>query len=386
MLPDDPRWRLRCDPLASATITDLYAEHSLAAANRVLAQVVLNDQPDPEGLPATVRHYLTLSARRPEWADPEQIRAAQELFTERGPLILLALVTASLAECYALGHGAQVLALTRRMDERHIYRRVYETAQFIVDICSPGGLEPNGRGLRAIQKVRLMHAGVRHLILAPTPSGTASETRNFVDVLLRTQWDVERLGLPINWQDQSFTLQSFAWVILRSLERFGCSCNEAESTAWLHLWAVVGHHLGIPDELCPRTVAAADELYRRIRTSQEQATPQGRELTRALGVFIAEKLDSPVIGRALSRTLLRWLCDDDTCRIVGIRPLNELERALIRSGRWLVRLVWRDPRDVLHERLGLWLVTRLTKLPREWERGLFSIPTDLSAAWRSRSP
>jgi hypothetical protein len=332
--PDDPLWRFRCDPLASATINDLYAEHSLVSANRILAGVVLNDQPDPAGLPATVGHFLALSARPPIWADQEQVRAAQEVFASRGPLILVALVTASLAECYALGHGVQVLALTGRMDERHVYRRVYETAQFIVDVCSPGGLEPGGRGLRAIQKVRLMHAGVRHLILTPTPIGTASDTRNFVDVLLRTHWDSARLGLPINWQDQSFTLQSFAWVILRSLERFGCRCDAAESLAWLHLWAVVGHHLGIPDELCPRTMSAAEDLYRRIRASQEQATTQGRELTRALGAFVTEKLDAPLLGRAMTQTVLRWLCDDDTCRLVGVRPLGETERGLIRGYGW----------------------------------------------------
>jgi hypothetical protein len=50
VLPDDPRWCLRCDPLA--------------AANRVLAEVVLDDQPDPEGLPATVRHLLALGDLR----------------------------------------------------------------------------------------------------------------------------------------------------------------------------------------------------------------------------------------------------------------------------------------------------------------------------------
>lgn len=381
MLPDDQRWRQLCDPLGSDTVTALFAERGLDAANKAMADLVLNDQPVPESLPACIRHYLFLSARPPAWADPMLIRAGQEVFAGRGPLILLSLVTASLAECYALADGVRVLHLTHRMDDRHVYRRVYETAQFIIDCCSPGGLDPGGRGLRAIQKVRLMHASVRRLLLAPPPPGIDRHDRTFNAVLLRTQWDTAALGLPINWQDQAFTLQSFGYVILRAMATFGSPCTPDEQKAWIHLWAVAGYHLGIAPDLIPHDPAGAETLYWTIRKDQERATPEGRRLTAALGAFAGQKLHSGVFGNMLVKMLLRTLCDPATCELVGVPKLREGEELLTRFALWLTGLLFSDPRGWVHRELGLLLVKRLAKLPREWERGLFRIPDHLLYRW-----
>ena len=48
---------------------------------------------------------------------------------------------------------------------RHVRQRIFETAQFLFDVADEGGLGPEGRGVTTIQKVRLMHGGVRHLLL-----------------------------------------------------------------------------------------------------------------------------------------------------------------------------------------------------------------------------
>jgi hypothetical protein len=375
------QFRYLCDPLGDATIRRLYAENSLTAANHALAQLVLNDQPDPAHLPPAIADYLDASAVAPPWADPQLIAAGERVFAERGPLIMLALVTASLAECYALGNGVQVLYTTHRMDERHVYRRIYETAQFIVDVCSPGGLGQNGRGLRVIQKVRLMHASVRHLLLAPVPPGIDPHDRTFTSVLLRTRWDTAQLGLPINWQDQAFTLQSFGYVVLRCLERLGSPCTADEQRAWIHLWAVAGHHLGIAPDLIPHDPVTAEQLYWAIRLEQQRATPEGRRLTAALGSFASQKLHSGVFGNLLVKMLLRTLCDRQTCDLVGVPDMDEGERLLARFTCWVSTLLFHDPQDRLHRELGMLLVTRLAKLPREWERGLFQIPDQLLTRW-----
>ena len=375
------RWRLRADTLADDTIAALYAEHSLEAANQVLSALVLNDQTCPDDLPAAVRHFLFLSGRLPSWADPALIAEGQRVFAERGPLILLSLVTCSLAECYALANGVQALYLTHQMDDRHIYRRIYETAQFIIDTCQGGGLDPGGRGLRAIQKVRLMHGSIRHLILTAAPDDHDATSRRFTDVLLGTTWDTQRLGLPLCYEDQAYTQLSFSWVTLRSLERFGSPCSAAEQRAWLHLWAVIGHLIGLPDALLAHTPEDGARLYAGIRAHQTRGTRAGRELTAALSTFVAEKLDSPFLGRHCTRILLRWLCDDHTLRQVGVRPLSADERWVMDVLRAITGWVWRDPQGWLHECLGTALVDKLTKLPREWRRGLFAIPDSLLTGW-----
>ena len=35
---------------------------------------------------------------------------------------------------------------------------------FVLHVMAPGGLEPEGQGIKAIQKVRLMHSAIRHLV------------------------------------------------------------------------------------------------------------------------------------------------------------------------------------------------------------------------------
>ena len=374
-------WRQRSDTLADDVIATLYAERTLDEANRALSSLVLNDQFDTSAMPAVLQHYLFLSSRMPAWADQAAIARAQTLFAARGPLILLSLVTCSLAECYALKKGVQVLYLTHRMDERHVYRRIYETAQFIIDTCFSGGLDAGGRGLRAIQKVRLMHGSIRYLILAANPAEADATSHTFADILLASSWDATSLGRPINCEDQAFTLLSFGWMTMRSLERFGAPATNQECRDWLHLWAVIGHLLGIPGGLVAHTMDEGARLYAGVRATQAGATPQGDELTRALGTFVAEKLDSPWLGRHLTNMLLRLLCDEQAATDVGVRPLNHDERQWLGLMRGGVRLIWRDPDSTLHHMLGRCLVTKLTKLPRDWRRGLFQIPDSLTTSW-----
>ncbi len=373
-------WRQCSDTLADDVIGTLYAERTLAEANQALSQLVLNDRPDPATTPAVLQYYLNISGRIPGWADYAAIDRAQKLFADRGPLMLLSLVTCSLAECYALKKGVQVLYTTHRMDERHVYRRIYETAQFIIDTCFSGGLAAGGRGIRAIQKVRLMHGSIRYLLMANAPE-TSSKSRTFADVLLATPWNTAELGRPINFEDQAFTLLSFSWMTLRSLDRLNASATAQEASDWLHLWAVIGHMLGIPAELTPHSLAEGEQLYTAIRATQAGATPQGDELTRALGTFVAEKLHSPWLGRHLTIMLLRMLCDKRAAMDVGVRALHREERWLLDILRSGVRLIWHDPDSLLHQRLGRCLVTQLTKLPREWQRGLFQIPDSLITSW-----
>ena len=374
--------RLRTDPLADSTLAALVASVGLDAANQALAKVVLNNSGTlPPGLPGPIRVYFERSACLPAWADEAQMNIGAGVFAEHGPLILVALICASLPECYTMRNGVQVLALTGRMDETHAYRRIFETAQYVVDVLSPRGLHPEAKGIKAAQKVRLMHAGIRHLILSEPPEDADHSSRHFVDVLKNTQWDVKTLGLPICQEDELFTLLTFSLVALRALDAWGVPLTPEQRQGWMHRWAVIGHLMGIEDRLIPRTEAEAAKIFAAIQTHQVGETSQGRELTRALSVFFGQVVGNAWLGRQLGPLTIRSMIPAATADLLAVPKPSEAEVWLGRFIRWVVRLVVRNENPYLQRFVSRLLVKALTRLPRAWKPGLFQIPTELTTAW-----
>ena len=91
----------------------------------------------------------------------------------------MALACASLPACYAARKGVQVLHLTARLQSDPV-RRIGEPAQLVLGVIAPGAPSPAGGGVRDAQKVRIMHAAVRHLIAeseSRTRAGACRSTR-----------------------------------------------------------------------------------------------------------------------------------------------------------------------------------------------------------------
>jgi hypothetical protein len=122
------------------------------------------------------------------------ISQGEDVFGEFGLHLVAALFCASLPECYAVAKGAHVLVFTARMS-KHPFRRIVETAQFVIDVMSPDGLGEYGMGLRTAQKIRLMHAAIRHLCKT------------------QADWNPD-CGEPINQEDLAGTLMTFSTVAL----------------------------------------------------------------------------------------------------------------------------------------------------------------------------
>ena len=113
--------------------------------------------------------------------------------------------------------GTEVLAYTKFL-KVDATRRVRETAQMVMDVMCPHGLEPGGRGVRATMKVRVMHAIVRHMIghdphARPNPS----------DAHLRAQF-----GVPINQEDMVYTLMTFSYVVVQGFSDMGYAMTREE--------------------------------------------------------------------------------------------------------------------------------------------------------------
>ena len=145
----------------SCTSSPQAARSAPSAAS--LRHLIDNDQPVPAELPPSMARWLEETGELPEWADRERLDHGCSVVVEHGPQVCVALATASLVYCYAGYPGVKVLTFSHRLDQ-DAYRRVGETAQFVLAVMPPGSLDAGGRGIRKIQKVRLLHAAIRHLV------------------------------------------------------------------------------------------------------------------------------------------------------------------------------------------------------------------------------
>jgi hypothetical protein len=161
---------------------------------------------------------------------------------------------------------------------RHFRRRAAETLRFILDVMTPGGLEYGGRGIRTAQKVRLMHACIRHFARV---SGRWAAL---------PQW-----GEPINQEELAGTLLSFSSLAVDNLELRGGWVAPGDAEDYLHAWRCIGHWMGIEAEMRPTSMAEARDLWGRIEMRNFSRTPEGVALTRDHLDF----LDEMVPGKAL---------------------------------------------------------------------------------------
>ena len=255
------------DPVADAPVAAVLERGGVDAVNAMMQTLVRVDQLVPEALPAEIQDYLGATLPLPEWADMGKIKRGQQLFETWGLQIACCLFCASLPSAYAAAKGVKVLCMTARLDT-DARRRVMETGQFLVDVATVGGLDETGKGRRTIQRVRLMHAAVRHLIKA----------RN---ELTPGMWPAD-WGTPINQEDLAGTRMSFSYVFSDPMRRLGVRVPAKDVEAYLHLWNVIGHLLGLRDELLVRDIADAADLVDTIRRRQFKASAEGQELTGAL--------------------------------------------------------------------------------------------------------
>ncbi|HXB87418.1 oxygenase MpaB family protein [Mycobacterium sp.] len=364
------------DPLADGPVAAVLERGGADAVNALMQTLVRVDQPVPEEMPDEIRAYLVETLPLPDWADMGKIERGQQLFETWGLEIACCLFCASLPSAYAAAKGVQVLYLTARLatDPR---RRVMETGQFLIDVGNVGGLDENGKGRRAIQRVRLMHAAVRHLIKA---------RNELTPGMWHPDW-----GTPINQEDLAGTRMSFSYVFCEPMRRLGVRVPAEDVEAYLHLWNVIGHLLGVRDELLVHDIADATALVDAIRRRQFEASPQGQELTRAL----LELMDELTPVHRLDGTippLIRHLIGDETADLLLI-PKSDLADhlgPLARLAKWffvhVLGQIERDlPRYQLASRMaapfGRDLLDTGLKLERGGDRASFDMPEHLARKW-----
>lgn len=362
--PALPR-RDAADPPADAAIRQALGDGAAGKAMRSAIATLRQLEPTEPWMRAWVDEPSAL----PAWAEPALIERGQQFFVAWDLDIVTALFCASLPFAYAAADGVEVLARVSQLAERaYAARRIAETGRWLVAVASPGGLEPGAAGYARTREVRLLHAAIR------------------ADL---DGWDAARLGCPINQQDLLGTLLSFTTVVFESLDRLGVAVADEDRRAYLHLWAVIGHLLGIDDAARIADPDEADRLSAALAARLHAPSAAGRQL---MAVLLAEmELSMPLGMRMLPRALVRHLIGAEVADMLAVPPaarwtlvLRAVDRAsrvadATSAGRALLRL---PSRLVGRSMIRLWIDRTLAGV----QAPPFELDHALLARWRVKAP
>ncbi len=396
--------RFRTDPLADATVARILGEWPAPVAvppaefavqweaqwqklrilsaifeqwtdNRSLVQ--WNGEPTatlpaiPADMVAALRDYVQAANTLPDWADPEKIDRAEQLFIDYGVLSVMLLFCSSLPECYVIPDLAAVLNATGQLTENAEYR-IRSTGAMIFPVMMRGGLtQPEGAGIAQVFKVRLIHAIVRNLILRGNPQAAlavyeshrsasgAGEVapiaalhgaQNKFHALFAFGWNIGARGLPNNQEELAYTLLTFHYVYLRSMRRMGLALPPQDEQAYLHAWNVMGHFLGIEPTLMPSTMTEAEAMFTLIqaRGRKTQMEKQHDIATAAdprpqLGNALMDAMKSAIplwLIKPFPVMLTRFLCGPATSKILGLNGwISPLSRFLFTITMTVIRVI-----------------------------------------------
>jgi ER-bound oxygenase mpaB/B'/Rubber oxygenase, catalytic domain len=304
--------RLVGDPVADQVVAEMFAHGTsgVETINGLLRDLVDNDDVPSLSLPAPVREYF-VATDLPAWADRAAIDRASEFFFRYAPQIVTLLHVLALPTCYAARQGVQVLVRTNRM-QSNTQRRVIETAQFVMDVMSAGGLYRDekqfGAGVRSAQKVRLMHATIRRFLQH--------------DPTYDKSW-----GVPVCQEDLAGTLYTFSAVTLFGLEKLSIDLTDAEKADYIHAWNVVGHLLGVDQRFLNPDYQTCLETSRAIGRRNNGACPEGQLMMRSLIEYLEYALPGTALD-GLPALLVHELAGTEMAEMLAVKKPDM-------SSRWL---------------------------------------------------
>jgi hypothetical protein len=281
------------DELADATVAALFERGEVGTFNTLMRYVSTAGAPLPDGLPDVAREYLHQTGAPPSWVDWEEMERARMFFIDNNVHISTALSFAAMPACYVLPHVARLLSATHSL--KYPSKRMAETGQFTVYLMQPGAFEAGSRFIPAAQKVRLLHASVRHHLRR------------------EGRWDIESLGTPICQEDMIGGQMMFSIQVLDALHRLGIHMSTEGAESYYYAWRVVGAMLGVDQDHAPADLHQARHFSDLYMTRYMGPSDEGAHLTRQLIDLYEEvvpgTLFDPVVG-ALIRYLIGDTCAD----------------------------------------------------------------------------
>ena len=198
-----------------------------------------------------------------------------------------------------------------------------------------------GGGIIAARKVRFLHAAMRQMLMNPAAmqqsagaGAAADRSHSFMDHATRraSRWDTDANGVPINQEDLAFVLLTFGYLIPKGMETWGRRVPREQKEAFLHLWRVVGHAMGIRDDLMTDDLDKAQVLYEQLLEKNAAASEPGRILTSALMDFLRSYLPARfgLAGTVPAALIIDQLGPEKAKLILDDRDFNAARRPATR--------------------------------------------------------
>ncbi|MEU6159245.1 oxygenase MpaB family protein [Streptomyces sp. NPDC047130] len=283
----DPQWVW--DDEADQLLGDVLRRGDVPRVNAALRTWTRNDQPVPADLPQDVREFMEQARRLPSWADRDKLETAARFNKTRGFYLNI---------LNGIGGGMLSTAIPR--EARAVYYsqggadmedRVAKTSKLGFAVGDLNAYRPDGKCVVEAVKTRMVHAAVRNLL--PRSPG----------------WSQTSGGqtIPISLADMLVTWHSLPTYTMRKMREWKVPVTAAEWEAYLHVWQVTAHLLGIREDYIPATWAAAEAQSDQLLEPVLGPTPEGVELTDILLGQLAEQTSPGGLDRPLVNAFARYL-------------------------------------------------------------------------------
>jgi hypothetical protein len=284
----DPKWVW--DEEADPLVASLLDRGDVPLVNDLLANWTKNGQPLPSGLPADLRDFMETARQLPSWADRAKLDTAVDFYQKRGTYLGVLYGMASGMMSTAIPHEARAVYYSKGGAD--MKDRIKKTAKLGYDIGTANAFSPDGEMIVTCLKTRLVHAAVRHLLpQSPGWDGAADEQ------------------IPISQADMMVTWHSLGTTVMQKLNTWQVPVTSAHSAAYLHLWQLSAHMLGIKDEYIPVSWDEANAQAKQVLDPILAPTPEGINLAGIL-LNLGSEIDGGILTPHLLGAFTRYTLGD----------------------------------------------------------------------------
>lgn len=355
------------DPLADATLRQAVSAQDVQRINAIFRSFAADDAGVPADAPAEFLAFVQATRHLPAGIDLARVARGAQVMLCHATLCALALLLKSLPSGYAAPRLSAVLHMSGNLEQRP-YRRALGVLQMLVNISQPGAFREGGAAVVTGQKLRLLHAGVRHVVRKNIPGYE------------------ERFGTPISQLDMTFTIMTFSVMVADGLAALGVRWTDAETEDYFYLWQMYGQLHGIRPEWIPRTLEEGRAFCAAYACEFRDAAenPDGVSLTQADLKMMTGLIPWPMrllgLGSAPTVYLLRMMGEEAAARVGVVRTARHVwcEWLAMRLPVLWQRL-WNDiaPEKEAHDRISQ-LFFRTLIVGAWGEEVRFLVPENLS--------